>query len=33
MVWDSGGHKFALDSKLKTSKNDLLGGMNLPQNR
>ena len=33
MVCDSDGHKFVLDSKLKSSKNDLLLGMNLLQNR
>ena len=33
MVWDSDGHKFVLESKLKTSKNELLPGMNLLQNR
>ena len=33
MVCDSDGHKFVLDSKLKSSKNDLLSGMNLLQNR
>ena len=29
MVWDSDDHKFVLESKLKTSKNELLSGMNL----
>ena len=33
MVWDSDDQKFVFEPKLKTSKNDLLQGMNLLQNR
>ena len=33
MVFNSDGHKFVLEPKLKSSKNDLLLGMNLLQNR